>query len=312
MTDKIRMEDTTPEQWAQIAAIREDFRARGTSTAPADRKTTERVITKLYAAEKRPKPTFLWTNGPACSAELRARIGTEQDPKKVRKILKEMPATFQPEWKLDVSAFSSSASSVPLYWIARGRAAALLGVQYPADLQEQLQDWEDLCSACGWWIAAGQIVICSERNEKNTFDDEYRLHCADGPAILCRDGFSVYAWHGTRIPRAWIEEKESIDPTLALTHPNMEQRLALTQILGWGKILEKMPAKTIDKDKDPMIGRLFECDLPDAPKSRFIEVLCGTGRSFVLAVPPETKTALEGNAWTYGLEAKEYKLDFRT
>jgi hypothetical protein len=61
-----------------------------------------------------------------------------------------------------------------------------------------------------------------------------------------------------------------------------------------------------------MIGRLFECDLPDAPKSRFIEVLCGTGRSFVLAVPPETKTALEGNAWTYGLEAKEYKLDFRT
>jgi len=41
-------------------------------------------------------------------------------------------------------------------------------------------------------------------------------------------------------------------------------------------------------------------------------VTCGTGRTFALPVPPEMTTALAANAWTYGLEAKDYMPEVRT
>ena len=51
-----------------------------------------------------------------------------------------------------------------------------------------------------------------------------------------------------------------------------------------------------------MIGTLLEVNLPDIGKEKFLKVLCGTGREFAIPVPPFMKTALEANAWTYGLD----------
>jgi hypothetical protein len=143
-------------------------------------------------------------------------------------------------------------------------------------------------------------------------DDRNRPHREDGPFIAWRDGWELYAWHGTRVPADWILRKGELDPKTALTHDNIEQRRAAAEIVGWARILEHVSATVVDKD-DPEIGTLYVADLPDAPGSKFLEVRCGTGRRFVLPVPGEMKTALQANSWTYDVPQVDVrKLEVRT
>jgi hypothetical protein len=66
--------------------------------------------------------------------------------------------------------------------------------------------------------------------------------------------------------------------------------------------LNELQAKVIDRDADPEIGELLEVEIPEIGTERFLKVLCGTGREFALPVPPDMKTALQANAWTFGVE----------
>jgi hypothetical protein len=68
----------------------------------------------------------------------------------------------------------------------------------------------------------------------------------------------------------------------------------------------------IDQHSSEEIGTLLEVNLPDSGKERFLRVRCGTGRVFCLPVPREMKTALQSNAWTYGLDPSEFTLEVRT
>jgi len=146
-----------------------------------------------------------------------------------------------------------------------------------------------------------EFCIVSDFPEYIKVDAENRPHCETGPSHRWRDGWSLYHWHGVKVPGQWIEDKASLTPAIALGCENIEQRRAACEIIGWNRILRELNAKTIDKDVDPQIGELVEVTL-EGTKERFLRVLCGTGREFALPVPTTTKTALEGNAWTYGVE----------
>lgn len=143
----------------------------------------------------------------------------------------------------------------------------------------------------------------AERYKTARFDAEHRLHREDGPAIECRDGFSVYAWHGVRIPKEWI--CEGVDPSVALQWENVEQRRAAIEILGWREVLNAVPHRVVDADPDPSVGKLYEIDLPDAPKQKLLEARCGTGRTVHLLVDPSANTALEANAASYGIDPEQ-------
>jgi hypothetical protein len=114
------------------------------------------------------------------------------------------------------------------------------------------------------------------------------------------------------VPAAWIEQRATLDPITALTWPNIEQRRAAAEIVGWAKVIDRLKPKIIDVDADPEIGVLLEVDIPDAGKARFLKVLCGTKREFVLPVPVEMKTARQSNAWTFGLDEKQFNPEVRT
>jgi len=160
----------------------------------------------------------------------------------------------------------------------------------------------DLAQHCGWLNVYKDTVVFQDRPEIIKIDEQNRLHNEIGPAIKYRDGFSIYSWHGISIPKEWIENKADLSPKMALTWKNIEQRRAACEIVGWSKILNDLDAHIIDKDEDPMIGVLIEVFLPGVGKEKFLKVLCGTGREFAIPVPPNMKTALEANAWTYGLD----------
>lgn len=154
--------------------------------------------------------------------------------------------------------------------------------------------------------------MLSERPRAIHRDAGGRLHHPSEAAFQFRDGFGLYRWHGTRVPRSWITAPDQLRRTVALTWPNIEQRRAAAEILGWKRVLEGLRPRTIDKHGDPTIGELLEASLPGAGRARFLKVRCGTGREFVLSVPLRMRTALEANAWTYHLEPNDYQLEART
>ncbi len=142
-------------------------------------------------------------------------------------------------------------------------------------------------------------------------DDQGRFHHETGPSISYKGGLNLYHWHGVRIPREWITTKPP-SPKEALSWKNMEQRWAACEIIGWKNIICELDAKVINENPDPEIGTLLEVGIPNFGRNRFLRVRCGTGREFVLAVPPTMRTARQANAWTWGLDEDDYYPEIRT
>jgi hypothetical protein len=172
--------------------------------------------------------------------------------------------------------------------------------------------WETLSLHSGPRFVHEQFCIISDRPEILTVDDMNRPHGERGPFCRWRDGSSLYSWHGVRVPWTWIEGREHLTAAFALKVENLEQRRAACEIVGWDRILSELNARTVNTDPDPMVGELVEVTLPDSGTERFLRVVCGTGRRFAIPVPPNVQTAIEANAWTYGLTASEYNPEFRT
>ena len=186
--------------------------------------------------------------------------------------------------------------SQDLYWICWARFAQEIGVKLKPETENRLNIIENISQQCEWWWPYDGICFVSEK-PVNIKWDEGRLHGENEPAVLYEDGYAVYSWRGVNVPKEWIEDKSSLTPEMAITWENVEQRRCIAEIVGWHNVLEKLNAKTIDKDDDPLIGELLEVDIPDVGRERFLKVQCGTGRTFALPCPPGMKTALDAQAW---------------
>ena len=180
-------------------------------------------------------------------------------------------------------------------------------LDFTNDKIEDFKQFEELVLSCNMVLWHEDVCVIVDRPEIISFDDENRLHGENGPAIKYRDGWTVCAWHGTQVPREWILDKENLDPRTALTWENVEQRRCAAEIIGWNNVLEMLDVKIIDQD-DPSIGTLVEVDLPEIGKERFLKVLCGTGRTFALPVPPDKNTALEAQADLWGMSVEEFEM----
>ncbi len=180
-----------------------------------------------------------------------------------------------------------------------------------AEILKRLEINEALVDSCGWTWWHQNVLVISDRPTHIKRDNNGRLHCETGPSIEYRDGWALFHWHGVAIPGEWVIGKK---PTAqeALACENVEQRRVACEIVGWSNILKQLNAKVIDRDEDEEIGTLLEVDLPDSGKERFLQVRCGTGRTFALPVPPDVRTALEANSWTYGLDQFNFKPEVRT
>ena len=176
----------------------------------------------------------------------------------------------------------------------------VLGLRLPE--YEKFRWWEQAALHGGFRVLHPQFCIVSDRPEVLKVDDQNRPHCENGPSHRWRDGWSLYHWHGVRIPAEWIEDRASLTPQTALTWPNVEQRRAACEILGWANILAALDARVIDTDEDEEIGQLVEVEIPEIGRERFLRVRCGTGRQFALPVPPDMQTALQAQSWTWGID----------
>ena len=284
-------EKLTAEQKALLPVYRDKWLEIGLSTEPLDFEKAKIAVCAAYESAGLSKPTKFYTAKSPLDA---IRVIQEINPKMKAKDI------FN-----DMTYGCHDANWLGFYQYFRD----VLNLK----VCEKLNGLMDLASHGGWLNMYEDIVVFQDRSEHIKFDDQNRLHCENGPAILYRDGYGVYAWHGVRIPSEWITNKGELTAKTALTWVNMEQRRAACEIVGWAKVLRELNARVIESDEDPMIGTLLEVDIPDIGKENFLKVLCGTGREFAIPVPPNMKTALEANAWTYGLDGDVLRqLEVRT
>jgi hypothetical protein len=149
---------------------------------------------------------------------------------------------------------------MPTGWLSMPTSRDVVGLE----CCNKLNGLIELANHCGWLNVYDDLVVFQDRPEKIKFDDQNRLHCEDGPAILYRDGFKVYAWHGTRIPAEWIEKKMEMDPKIALSWENIEQRRCAAEIMGWDRVLRQLDCRVIDCDEEPRDWQIsIEVDLPE-------------------------------------------------
>ena len=87
--------------------------------------------------------------------------------------------------------------------VHRCLGSALFG----ADDLAQLELWVTIARSCGWWWPREGECAVTERPAAVHVEPvagsaygESRAHREDGPAVVFRDGWSVYAWHGTAVP----------------------------------------------------------------------------------------------------------------
>ena len=190
---------------------------------------------------------------------------------------------------------------------------------FPDSGIEQIAPILEVIQQIQWFSLYSDTIIMHEKPIDLRFDEQGRLHSSNAPALLYRDNAACYYWHDQQIPSKWITE--GLTATQALKEPNTELRRCACELLGYLNIVEELGYKIVDTDPDIEIGKLIAVNFPtNADGSahtleKFVWVTEGhTGRQFMLAVPPDTTTAVGGHIFLAGfkdLDIQYYKA-FRT
>jgi hypothetical protein len=62
-----------------------------------------------------------------------------------------------------------------------------------------------------WWPYENAAILC-DRPVEIRLNDRHVPHREDGPAVVFRDGWQVYAWNGKAVPERWIMQPERVPP----------------------------------------------------------------------------------------------------
>ncbi|WP_055637448.1 DUF6745 domain-containing protein, partial [Streptomyces griseoruber] len=162
----------------------------------------------------------------------------------------------------------------------------------------------------GWWWPFARVAVVSERPVALHRDEAGRLDHGDGPALAYPDGFALYAWRGMPVPADFLAELPSLTPERIRAEENAELRRVMLEYYGYDRYLADSGARPVHRDGT---GILWRIDLADDEPVVMVEVVNstpepdGTRRTYWLRVPPSTRTAREGVAWTFGLAADGYR-----
>ncbi|MFF1916057.1 DUF6745 domain-containing protein [Streptomyces sp. NPDC058239] len=174
---------------------------------------------------------------------------------------------------------------------------------------ERLDGLAEVARHAGWWWPYERVVVISERPEALHRDEAGRLDRGDGPALAYRDGFALHAWRGMPVPAEFLAELNSLTPERIREEENAELRRVMLEFYGYDRYLTESGAEPVHRDET---GVLWRIALDGDEDVVMVEVVNstpepdGTHRIYWLRVPPGTRTAKEGVAWTFGLQGDAY------
>ena len=316
----MRIDVLTTEQQALLPIVRNEWIAHGLSTAPTDWPAAEAAIILAYERAGLAAPTrVVRCTSPLALAFVDSIL---RDPKAMDSVGASVGASVGDSVRASVGAsvwasvWDSVNAQYESHWLAFYAVFRRMGLD-----TSKLDGLLALNKSAGWWIARANIALIAERPVCLHRDDRGRLHCETGPSVAWSDGWGVYSWHGATVPAEWITQRATLDPTIALTHPNADLRSTAAEIIGWQKVINHLSPRVIHTDADPMIGTLLAATIPGEPGERcFLRARCGTGRDVVVPVTADPSPAPAGHggtargaaAWSYNMTEAEYNPECRT
>ena len=331
-----RIDALTSEQTTRFGEWRRKWIGIGLSTEPADFEAASAAALACYDLIGRKRPTVILRmgspfgaciGGPLAIAVLKGRALRGQGEQQVRQQVEQQVGQQVEEqveeqvWQQVGDAVWNNSSSYGLW------AGWMSWVSFFRDVCR----WEDDALSCfalaealantGWQWWHSDVLALSDRPRFIKRNAAGRLHSDEGPAIEYRDGWSIYAWHGYRLPDTHyhlITARDKITPAMIEAEPNAELRRIALEIFGFDRFFEARGGKVIDKDE--VFGRprrLLELKLK-GEKIRVMDVYNGslepdgTRRRFMLGAVAGVNTVHEAVAASYGLNPGAYREAVRT
>lgn len=143
-----------------------------------------------------------------------------------------------------------------------------------------------------------------------TVNHRGQIHSIDTkPAVVPSEGLPKYYVNGVEVP-----PHVATNPALITAHEiererNVEVRRVMIERYGMSRYLADCGARCIQRDQ---YGGLYEKRLKGEEAIRFVAVKNSTPepdgsiKDYFLRVPPDTRTAKAGVAWTFAVEPTDY------
>jgi hypothetical protein len=113
-----------------------------------------------------------------------------------------------------------------------------------------MDSWEILKSLneqMGWYDPRTELCIVCDRPRIMNFDENKKLHMDGAPAVEYTDGFSVYAFHGTVLPKKYGEiSSNEWNPQWLLEKTSDKMRRTLLSGMSFEAIQETLKLKEVD------------------------------------------------------------------
>lgn len=278
------LEKLTPEMESQIPTYVEKWVKIGLSTEPADYERAKAAALRLYKASGLEPPKQVIFAGSPLDVSIKganAVVGGEATKKQI-----------------SAGFYNYGISS--LFWAGSIGWADFYQNVCGLDISGT-DDAREIVLSCGWTWWHTDVLVIGDKPKSIHRDAQNRLHNANGPAVEYRDGWSMYAWHGVRIPRTRIyiiENPAQISVEEIERESNAELRRVLIDRYGPERFVADSGAKVVDQcaDDHPIVGlrtaRLLVKDVAEDESMVYIDCLNstpepdGTVKRYMLRVDP--------------------------
>jgi hypothetical protein len=284
----------TPDQEAKLDVWRDKWIEIGLNTDPANREEAEKWIHEAYVKAGLEEPKEIhWTQSPPAALLKYARINGD---------LAEDAPDPKPEDLPD-----GVKSQIYNFCYGSHDACWLSSYDYLIEVCELQNECEDilklvplinLAKHCGWWLPYENITIACEKPQEIHLKDGV-LHQDGAPAVLYRDGFSVYALNGVLVPEEIaMTDWDKLDAKLVQTTTNAEVRREIVRKIGIEKVCEDLGSSILDEKGD---YQLIELDLGDGRRRPWLKMLNPSiGVYHIEGVAPECQTVDQALEWRNG------------
>ncbi len=231
-------------------------------------------------------------------------------PTAARKHLKLTSAGLNPKSRpLHQPTLASWMGRWDWYWLATGdymhknRTAKL-----PEFLARRLNLWTTLAKDATSYLFSRYICFVYLKPQEAFFDSSWRLHHQDRAAAYFVDDTKFFFWHGIEVPEHVIEHPKKIKLKMIEQERNVEIRRVMIERFGIDNFT--LLAKKLHEDE---CGILYSKEMDGDEDYTVVKVINstaepdGTYKDYFLRVPPGTRTARAGVAWTFGLKEDEYE-----
>ena len=222
------IENLTTQQEAMLAEVRDEWQAVGLSTEPADRAAAEEGVRLAYQrAGLTPPRIVVWLDSPRAGCIGVSMLGQVRDQVGAQV----WGQVWDQVWgQVGGQVWAQVGDQVgdQVWAQVRGQVRGQVGGQVGGQVRGQVGGavwgqhdagflgWCDamhrigvavdveglslVARNAGWWWPMRDAAVLTDRPDTLLRDTQGRLHCTTGPALRYRDGWSIYAIHGERVP----------------------------------------------------------------------------------------------------------------